>query len=197
MHIILTILLALVQSAYASPKAPETFHVRLETTKGNVTIEVHREWAPNGADRFYDLVRSGYYNESRLFRMVKDRWAQFGINGDPKISNLWKERNFPDDPRKMSNTRGMVAFAFAVANGRTTQVFINLRDNSPTLDAEPFAPFGKVVEGMDVVDSWYSGYGENSGGGIRTGKQDALFKRRQSISSTVNSHSSTGLFEQR
>jgi homoserine O-acetyltransferase len=158
-----------------SPKAPDLFTVRFETSKGNFVIEVHRAWAPNGADRFYDLVRSGYYDQSRFFRVVKDRWAQFGINGVPATSRLWRDRTVPDDPRRESNTKGMVAFAFAVPNGRTTQVFINLRDNSPTLDLEPFAPFGKVIEGMEVVDSLYSGYGENSGGGIRAGKQGPLF----------------------
>ncbi len=158
-------------------RAPETFNVRLETTKGNIVVEVHREWSPNGVDHFYNLVQAGYYDQSRFFRVNKDRgWTQFGINGDPKISNIWRTRTIPDDPRRVSNTRGTIAYAFAVANGRTTQVFINTRDNSATHDVEPFVPFGRVIEGMDVVDSLYGEYGETSGGGIRAGKQDKLFE---------------------
>jgi len=157
-------------------RAPERFNVRLETSKGAILIEIHRDWAPNGVDRFYNLVRAGYYDQVRFHRVIKERWAQFGINGDPKISNVWRARTIPDDPRRESNVRGTVAFAFAVANGRTTQVFINLRDNSATHDAEPFAPFGKVIEGMDVADKLNAEYGETVGGGIRAGKQGPLFE---------------------
>jgi cyclophilin family peptidyl-prolyl cis-trans isomerase len=157
-------------------RAPERFNVRVETSKGVILIEVHRDWAPNGADRFYNLVRAGYYNQVRFHRVIEGRWAQFGINGDPKISNVWRARTIPDDPRRESNVRGTVAYAFAVANGRTTQVFINLRDNSATHDAEPFAPFGRVAEGMDVVDKLNAEYGESAGGGIRAGKQGPLFE---------------------
>jgi homoserine O-acetyltransferase len=106
---------------------------------------------------------------------VKGQWAQFGISGDPAIAALWRERTIPDDPPKQSNTRGRVAFAFAVPNGRTTQIFINLRDNS-NLDTQGFAPFGEVVAGMDVADSLNTEYGENSGGGIRAGHQQPLFE---------------------
>jgi cyclophilin family peptidyl-prolyl cis-trans isomerase len=187
MAFILTVLLSFLQSGgsalLADPDAPEmnrrapdTFHVRVETSKGNFVIEVHRDWAPHGADRFYNLVRNGYYDQTRFYRVVKDRWTQFGINSDPKISRLWRSRTIPDDPRVQSNTVGMVAFAFATANGRTTQVFINAVDNSSTLDQEPFAPFGRITSGMDVVNSLYSGYGENSGGGIRAGHQDPIFE---------------------
>jgi len=157
-------------------RAPERFNVRLETSKGVILIEIHRDWAPNGVDRFYNLVRAGYYDQVRFYRVIKERWAQFGINGDPKISNVWRARTIPDDPRRESNVRGTVAFAFAVANGRTTQVFINLRDNSATHDAEPFAPFGKVIEGMDVANKLNAEYGETAGGGIRAGKQGPLFE---------------------
>lgn len=157
--------------------APDTSRVRLDTSQGAITIELHREWSPHGVDRFYNLVRAGYYNDSAFFRVIKDRWAQFGINGDPAIASAWRTQTIPDDPRRVSNTRGTVAFAFAVPNGRTTQVFINLRDNSATHDVEPFAPIGKVIEGMDVADRLYSGYGETSGSGIRAGKQDVLFKQ--------------------
>lgn len=157
--------------------APASFLVRLETTKGRIEIEVHRDWAPRGADRFYNLVRHGYYDGVRFHRVVAGRWAQFGINGDPRISTTWRERNLEDDPFVQSNRRGTIAYAFAVRNGRTTQVFFNLRDNSETHDSEPFVPFGRVVTGMDVVDSLNSEYGEASGGGIRAGKQAPLFER--------------------
>jgi peptidyl-prolyl cis-trans isomerase A (cyclophilin A) len=157
-------------------RAPARFNVRMETSKGLIVIEVHRDWAPLGADRFYNLVRAGYYDQVRFHRIRKDTWAQFGVNGDPKISNVWKTRSIPDDPPRESNQRGAVAFAFAVVNGRTTQVFINLKDNSVTHDKEPFVPFGKVVEGMDVADKLYSEYGEAAGGGIRAGKQAPLFE---------------------
>ncbi|HJS75312.1 MAG TPA: peptidylprolyl isomerase [Vicinamibacteria bacterium] len=157
--------------------APEEFRVRLETTRGRIEIEVHRQWAPRGADRFYELVRQGYYDGVRFHRVVAGRWAQFGVNGDPRVSTSWRDRPIEDDPFVQSNRRGTIAYAFAVKNGRTTQVFFNLRDNSETHDREPFVPFGEVVVGMDVVDSLYSGYGESSGGGIRAGKQGPLFER--------------------
>ncbi len=155
-------------------QAPALFRVRVETTKGPMLIEVHREWAPHGADRFFNLVRGGYYDDTRFFRVVKGQWAQFGISGEPAIASLWRERTIPDDPPKQSNRRGTVAFAFAVPNGRTTQVFISLRDNS-NLDAQGFAPFGEVVGGMDAADALSTEYGERAGGGIRGGKQQPLF----------------------
>ena len=171
-----TVLLALSYGLLlAEQTAPEVSRVRLETSQGAMVIELHREWSPHGVDRFYSLVRAGYYDDARFFRVIAGRWAQFGINGDPSVAKAWRTKTIPDDPRRQSNTRGMVAFAFAVPNGRTTQVFIDLRDNSATHDAEPFVPIGRVIEGMDVADRLYSGYGETSGGGIRAGKQDALF----------------------
>jgi cyclophilin family peptidyl-prolyl cis-trans isomerase len=157
-------------------RAPEVFMVRLETSKGAIRVEIHRGWSAHGADRFYNLVRAGYYDNVRFSRVIQGKWAQFGINGDPEISNLWRSRTIPDDARRESNTRGTIAFAFAVPNGRTTQVFINLRDNSTAHDAEPFVPFGRVVEGMEVADSLNAEYGENAGGGIRGGKQGPLFE---------------------
>jgi len=157
-------------------RAPDRFNARLETSKGVILIEIHRDWAPNGVDRFYNLVRAGYYDQVRFHRVIEGKWAQFGVNGDPKVSNAWRARTIPDDPRRESNVRGTVAYAFAVANGRTTQVFINLRDNSATHDAEPFAPFGRIIEGMDVVDKLNAEYGESAGGGIRAGKQGPLFE---------------------
>jgi peptidyl-prolyl cis-trans isomerase A (cyclophilin A) len=160
--------------AQAAP-APQLFRVRLDTTKGAIVIEVHRDWAPQGADRFYELVAGGYYDDNRFFRVVAGRWAQFGINGDPKLAQAWRDRPIPDDPPRQSNVRGSVAFAFAVPNGRTTQVYIALSDLSATQDAQGFAPFGKVISGMEVADALNSEYGENAGSGIRAGKQQPLF----------------------
>ncbi len=157
-------------------RAPAMFDVRLETSKGPIVIAVHRDWAPHGADRFYNLVRAGYYDGARFFRVIRGRWAQFGINGDPRTSNAWRTRTFSDDPRRVSNARGTVAFAFAVPDGRATQVFINLRDNSAALDAEAFAPFGAVVQGMDVADALDAEYAEAAGSGIRAGRQTPLFE---------------------
>ena len=148
--------------------------VRLDTSKGAIVIAVHRDWAPSGADRFLELVTAGYFDDSRFFRVVKGQWAQFGINGDPKVATAWRQRTIPDDPRRQSVTRGRVAFAFAVPNGRTSQVYISLRDLSYQ-DDQGFVPFGEVVEGMDVADALNSEYGEGSGGGIRAGKQQPLF----------------------
>jgi imidazolonepropionase-like amidohydrolase/cyclophilin family peptidyl-prolyl cis-trans isomerase len=157
-------------------QAPNVVKVRLETSKGPIVLELHRDWAPLGVDHFYNLVRAGYYDDDRFFRVVKGRWAQFGINGDPRISKLWRTRTIPDDPRRESNVRGTIAYAFAVPNGRSTQIFINLQDNAKTHDAEPFAPIGKVIEGMEIADALYSEYGETSGSGIRAGKQAPLFE---------------------
>jgi cyclophilin family peptidyl-prolyl cis-trans isomerase len=156
-------------------QASEIFRVRLETSRGPILLEVHRDWSPHGTDRFYNLVRAGFYDEARFFRVITGRWAQFGINGDPKVARRWKTQTIPDDPRRESNARGTIAYAFAVPNGRTTQVFINLRDNSATHDPQQFVPFGRVVEGMEVVDTLNSEYGERAGGGIRGGKQGPIF----------------------
>src|SRR5713101_475454 len=130
----------------AEPLALLDYSVRLETTKGAIMIAVHRDWAPNGADRFHELVTTGYFDDSRFFRVVKGQWAQFGINRNPKVSTAWRTRTIPDDPRGQSNTRGRVAFAFALPNGRTTQIYISLRDNS-SQDEQGFVPFGEVVQG--------------------------------------------------
>jgi peptidyl-prolyl cis-trans isomerase A (cyclophilin A) len=157
-------------------RAPKLFNVRMETNKGLIVIEVHRDWAPLGTDRFYNLVRAGYYDQVRFHRIRKDTWAQFGVNGDPKVSGVWRTRTIPDDPPRESNQRGTVAFAFAVPNGRTTQVFINLKDNSATHDKEPFVPFGRIIEGLEVADKLNAEYGETAGGGIRAGKQAPLFE---------------------
>ena len=161
-------------AARSARLSAERYDVRLETSKGAIVIAVHHDWAPRGADRFYELVTSRYFDDSRFFRVVKGQWAQFGIAGDPAVATAWRSRTFPDDPRGKSNTRGRVAFAFAVPNGRTTQVYISLRDNSYQ-DDQGFVPFGEVVEGMDIADALNSEYGETAGGGIRAGKQQPLF----------------------
>lgn len=158
-----------------STRAPSAFKVLLETTKGNILMELKREWSPYGVDRFYNLVRHGYYNDAPVFRIRTATWAQFGIAGDPKIAQAWRQKTIPDDPRVEPNVRGTVAYAFKDPNGRTTQVFINLRDNRTTHDNEPFVPFARIIEGMDVADALYSQYGEQAGGGIRGGHQDSLF----------------------
>jgi peptidyl-prolyl cis-trans isomerase A (cyclophilin A) len=144
--------------------APATYQVAFTTTKGDFVVEVHREWAPRGADRFYNLVRAGFYDNVRFFRTVKGFMVQFGINGDPAVSKAWKDANIPDDTVKESNRRGFITFATAGPNTRTTQLFINFADNT-RLDPMGFSPFGKVTKGMEVVDSLYGGYGEGPPGG--------------------------------
>lgn len=156
--------------------APERFRVDFETNKGGIEIEIFREWSPLGVDRFYNLARHGYYDGARFFRVIAGQWAQFGINGDPAVSEIWRARTIPDEPRMTSNVRGTIAYAFKDPNGRTTQVFINLRDNSATHDQEPFVPFGRVMQGMDVVDRLNAEYGERAGGGLRRGQQEPLFQ---------------------
>jgi len=166
-----------VMAAVLLQAAPITYKVQLETTKGTVVIAVHRDWAPRGADRFRELVESGYYDEAAVFRIRKGTWVQFGIAGDPKIAQAWRTRTIADDPYVgVANTRGTVAFAFKDPNGRTTQVFVNLKDNSATHDREPFVVFGAVERGMDVLDALYAEYGEDAGGGIRAGKQAPVFE---------------------
>ncbi|HWP70832.1 MAG TPA: peptidylprolyl isomerase [Gemmatimonadaceae bacterium] len=149
--------------------APATFRVRIETSRGPIVVEATREWAPNGVDRFYHLVEAGYYDDVRFFRVVPGFVVQFGMHGDPATNAKWTADKLMDDPVKQSNTRGMVVFAqTSMPNSRTTQLFINLGDNSASLD-DRFAPIGKVVEGMSVVDALYSGYGDNP-----TGKQGEI-----------------------
>jgi len=158
-----------------SHRSPDIYRVKIVTTAGNFVIEVHRDWSPHGADRFYELVRDGYYNDSRFFRVVPGRWVQFGISGDPKTAQEWRRRAIPDDTLVQHNTAGFIGFANTGPNTRSTEVYINTGDNSRNDKANGFAPFGKVVEGMDVVEHLYGGYGEHSGGGMRAGHQDAMF----------------------
>jgi len=159
-----------------SASAQSIYRVKIETTAGNFVIEVHRDWAPHGADRFKQLVQEKYFDDSRFFRVVAGRWAQFGIAGNPKIAQHWRHRTIPDDVVHQSNTLGFIGFANTAPNTRSTEVYINLGDNSRNDKEAGFAPFGKVVEGMDVVEKLYSGYGENSGGGMRAGHQDQMFE---------------------
>jgi len=149
----------LTDPAKLKSKAPETFKAKFDTTKGVFVIEVRREWSPNGADRFYNLVKNGYYDGVKFYRVVPGFIVQWGIHGDPSIATKWLQSKIPDDPVKQSNTRGMVSFAMGGPNSRSVQLFVNLIDNS-RLDASGFAPFGKVVEGMDVVDNLDGSYGE-------------------------------------
>ena len=162
-------------NAFWSQRTPDVYRVRMDTSKGPVVLEVRRALAPLGADRFYRLVESGFYDNSRFFRVIAGRFAQFGIPGDPAIAGIWRHQSFPDDPVRASNIRGSFAYAMTGPNARTTQIYINTSDQLQQ-DAQGFAPFGKVMEGMDVVDRLYSGYGERSGSGMRAGKQGKLFE---------------------
>lgn len=141
-------------------QAPDQFTVELDTTKGPIAIEVHRDWSPNGADRFYELVNNGYYTDVAFFRVIDGFMAQVGISGDPTENTIWREKRIPDDPVKGTNTRGMVSFATSGPDSRTTQFFINFTDNS-RLDGMGFSPFGQVKD-MTAVDALYSGYGEGA-----------------------------------
>jgi peptidyl-prolyl cis-trans isomerase A (cyclophilin A) len=153
----------------------EVFRVKIMTSAGAFVIEAHRDWAPHGVDRFHELVQAGYFDDSRFFRVVPGFIAQFGIAGDPKVASAWRSRTIPDDPVVQSNQRGFLSYAMTGPDTRSTQIFINLADNS-RLDAQGFAPIGQVVEGMEVVEKLYSGYGENSGGGMRAGRQQKMFE---------------------
>jgi peptidyl-prolyl cis-trans isomerase A (cyclophilin A) len=151
----------LANPAALTAQAPAIFKARFDTSKGAFIVEVHRDWAPHGADRFYNLVRNGFFDNARFFRVISGFMVQFGISGDPKISAVWRDANINDDPVKMSNARGTITFATAGPNTRTTQVFINFADNRG-LDRQGFSPFGRVISGMNVVDALYSGYGEGA-----------------------------------
>lgn len=147
----------------AKATAPAVFKVKMTTTKGDFTIEVHRDWSPNGADRFYNLVKLGFFTDVAFFRVVKGFMVQFGIHGDPKIASQWRSADIKDDPPgKASNKRGYVTFAMAGPDTRTTQIFINYANNS-RLDSMGFTPFGKVDDkGMKVVDAIEGVYGEGA-----------------------------------
>ncbi len=156
---------ALMNPAAATETAPEKFKAKFETSKGDFVVEVYRDWAPQGADRFYNLVKIGFFNDVRFFRVLSGFVAQFGINGDPEVMKAWREAKISDDPVKETNARGTLVFATAGPNTRTTQLFINFGNNA-NLDGMGFSPFGKVVEGMDVVDGLYAEYGEGAPRGM-------------------------------
>lgn len=154
---------ALLDPSMATETAPESYDVVLETTQGDVVIRVHRGWAPRGADRFYNLVKIGYYDGCKFFRVIDGFMAQVGMHGDPAVNAKWRGAAIADDPITQDNTRGRVTFAAqAQPDTRTTQIFINTADNTRLKQYGAFAPFGEVVEGMEVVDSLYSGYGEGA-----------------------------------
>ncbi|HLJ50303.1 MAG TPA: peptidylprolyl isomerase [Bryobacteraceae bacterium] len=161
----MTIVVALLLAACARKqvedvgKAPDVYRVQFDTTKGSFTVEVHKDWAPLGADRFYELAKKKFFDGNRFFRVLKGFVVQFGINGKPDVMDYWYQLRIPDDPVKQSNTRGTITFATSGPATRTTQVFINYDDNTK-LDAQGFAPFGRVVQGMEVVDNLNGEYGE-------------------------------------
>lgn len=152
--------MSFVSSAAAADEAPAVYKVKFETSGGDFVIEVNREWAPVGADRFHELVTKGFFDECRFFRVVPDFMVQFGINGDPAVQKEWRDAKIKDDKVTQSNKRGYITFATSGPNSRTSQVFINFKDNK-FLDRMGFAPFGQVVEGMDVVEKIYSEDGES------------------------------------
>jgi peptidyl-prolyl cis-trans isomerase A (cyclophilin A) len=151
----------LANPAALNEQAPATYKAKFETSKGVFVIQVTRAWAPQGADRFYNLVRNGFFDDVRFFRVISGFMVQFGISGNPALSAKWRDADIRDDRVTQSNKRGMITFATAGPNTRTTQVFINFADNS-MLDGQGFAPFGKVETGMNVVDALYAGYGEGA-----------------------------------
>jgi peptidyl-prolyl cis-trans isomerase A (cyclophilin A) len=151
----------LANPAALNEQAPASYKVKFDTTKGAFVIQVTRAWAPHGADRFYNLVKNGFYDNVRFFRVISGFMVQFGINGDPQLSARWRAASIPDDPVTQSNKRGMITFATAGPNTRTTQVFINFADNT-NLDGMGFAPFGRIASGMNVVDAINAEYGEGA-----------------------------------
>lgn len=156
-----------------SVKSPDNYSVEFSTSQGNFVIDITRKWAPIGADRFYNLVRHGYYDDARFHRVVKGFIVQFGLAGDPTVTQAWMDQFIPDDPVKQSNRKGTIAYAFTEPGTRSTQVYINMVDNV-RLDSIGFAPFGKVIKGMNIVERIFSGYGEDSGGGVRRGDQSKI-----------------------
>ena len=166
---------ALLDPSLATATAPNTYKVKMQTTTGSFVIEVHRDWAPNGADRFYNLVKIGYYNDVAFYRVLKGFMAQTGMHGNPAVTAAWSVARIPPDAVKQSNTKGRVTFAMGGSpDTRTTQIFINYGNNS-YLDDSGFAPFGEVVEGFETVEQLYSGYGEGQPNG--NGPSQAKFYR--------------------
>jgi peptidyl-prolyl cis-trans isomerase A (cyclophilin A) len=159
-------------SARHAAAADEPYRVKFETSEGDFIVEVHPDWAPLGAARFKELVEAKFYDDCRFFRVIDGFMAQFGMNGDPEVNTKWRDMKIKDDPNKKSNTRGMMTFATSGKDSRTTQLFVNFGDNSQ-LDQQGFSPFAEVVEGMDVVDKLYDGYGEGAPRG-RGPRQDLI-----------------------
>ena len=151
----------LANPAALNEKAPAIYKVKFDTSKGSFVIEVNRDWAPNGADRFYNLVKNGYFDDTRFFRVVKDFMVQFGINGDPAVNAAWRTARIKDDPVRQSNKKGFITYATSGPDSRTTQVFINFDDNAG-LDGQGFSPFGRVVSGMNVVENLNGEYGDGA-----------------------------------
>lgn len=159
-------------------EAPATFKATFEATSGTFVIEVHRDWDPSGADRFYNLVKSGFFDECRFFRVVPGFMVQFGINGDPDVAAAWMQARFKDEPVKRGNKRGSICFAKPSApNARTTQVFINYVDNSRHLDGMGFSAFGEVISGMEAVDKINSEYGESPNQGLVQSQGNAYLNK--------------------
>ena len=167
---------SLLNPASLTAKAPEEFKVTVTTSAGDFIVQVHRDWAPLGADRFYNLVRRGFFTNASFFRVVPGFVVQFGLNADPAVNKVWEEAKIQDDPVKQTNKRGALVFATAGPNTRTTQLFINFGDNG-RLDGMGFAPFGEVIEGMDMVDKIYAGYGEQPRQDLITKQGDAYISK--------------------
>jgi peptidyl-prolyl cis-trans isomerase A (cyclophilin A) len=181
---------ALLHPSTLKARAPETFEATFHTTKGDFVVQVTRAWSPLGADRFYNLVKHGFFNGNPFFRivMIQNGYiVQFGVTGNPAVNAAWQDANIPDEPVKQSNTTGMVTFAkSSMPNSRTTQLFINLGDN-PGLDAQGFAPFGKVISGLDVLNNLYRGYGEQPDQGLIGSKGSAYFLKQFPKLDLINS----------
>lgn len=167
---------ALLHPATLNVKAPEVFQAKFVTTKGDFVVEVTRAWAPLGADRFYNLVKHGYFTDAAFFRNIPGFMVQFGLSADPEVNKVWHNANIKDDPGNQSNAPGMITFATAGPNTRTTQLFINFGNNT-FLDSQGFSPFGKVISGMDVVQKLYSGYGERPDQGSITNQGKAYLDK--------------------
>ncbi|HTR48302.1 MAG TPA: peptidylprolyl isomerase [Verrucomicrobiae bacterium] len=167
---------ALLQPGSLTEKSPDVFSTEFVTTKGNFTVKVTRAWAPLGADRFYNLVKHGFFTDAAFFRVVPGFIIQFGLSADPGVNRVWRTANIKDDPVTQSNKPGYITFATAGPNTRTTQLFINFGSNA-FLDSQGFAPFGQVTAGMDVVQKLYAGYGEKPDQGAITAQGKAYFDK--------------------
>jgi len=167
---------SLLNPASLTARAPADFKVKFTTSAGDFLVEVHKDWAPLGADRFYNLVRRGFFTNASFFRVVPGFVVQFGLSADPAVNKVWEKATIKDDPVKQSNKRGALVFATAGPNTRTTQLFINFADNV-RLDGMGFAPFGEVIDGMDVVDKIYAGYGEQPHQDLITAQGDAYISK--------------------